>query len=380
MLIKSKDVIGLKVLTLENGEKIDDIKDVIYDPEKNKVVALLVDNKGWFKDAKVLLIEDIKSIGHDNVMIQSQFVLKNASDVENRVASIARHDTYLTNTKIVTENGNDLGQVTDIIFDSENGQVKEFEVTQGALNDLKSGRKTVRIEDIITVGKDATIVRGYMESDFGDQAQHQGIQGVINQTGGKIKDTAVDVKEKIQHLPEDERVKDTLGKVKEQAGHLKDTVTSTVEDVKTKMQDAKTDPNNQQKVNDVKDKVSEFGSKVKDTFTHTKEDITSKVSDLKDNTQKQISNTQDAMKDKKMNDATGQYLTKDIISKKDEFIGRKGSLVTHALLSKAENEGLLDQVYSNLTKENHSLNTGSVHNTTTTPSKLKVEGEIDLTK
>lgn len=93
-LLKGKNVIGLKVVTLNKGKNIHDVDEIVYDPHDHLVKALVVDEGGWFSDASVLLFEDVQSIGKDAVVIESDELVKKASDVHERINRIVRDDTY----------------------------------------------------------------------------------------------------------------------------------------------------------------------------------------------------------------------------------------------------------------------------------------------
>lgn len=82
--------------------------------------------------------------------------MRKPADAEPSVADIARHEHYLTQTRIITEKGVDIGSVNDIYF-NDSGDVKEIEV---------SDNKRIKIKDIITIGQDVTIVRDQNEDDF----------------------------------------------------------------------------------------------------------------------------------------------------------------------------------------------------------------------
>jgi uncharacterized protein YrrD len=210
MLVKGTDIIGSKIITVNEGKEIEDIDDIIYDPKDNRVKALLVAPGGVFSDAKVLLIEDAKGIGSDAVLVQSADSLKNAADIKEPVSSIAQGNTYLTQNKVVTEEGKNLGIITDVYFDNQTGQVEEFEVSQG-LEDIKSGKKKVKIADVITVGEDAVIVKGYTEEKVAQQAKTGGIQGKVSHDVEKIQKEAPKVvqqtREKTEELIEKSRAK-----------------------------------------------------------------------------------------------------------------------------------------------------------------------------
>jgi len=56
MHIKGSRLINKKVIAAGQGKELDTVKDVIYDPTMHKVRALLIDEGGWFSDARVIPI------------------------------------------------------------------------------------------------------------------------------------------------------------------------------------------------------------------------------------------------------------------------------------------------------------------------------------
>lgn len=189
MRVKGSDVIGAKVFTVDDGRLVEDIDDIIYNPKTNKVEALLVNPGGIFSEAKIILIKDARGIGKDAVLIQNDEVMKRTPDIPKDVAAIATKGAYLTENRMITESGVDLGKVVDILFDSENGIVEEFEVSQG-LKDVAIGRKHVKVSDIITVGKDALIVKGYTEKKIEEQAKKGGVVGAVRGGAKTIREEA----------------------------------------------------------------------------------------------------------------------------------------------------------------------------------------------
>ena len=307
MIVKATKIINNKVLTLNSGAEIAKVHDVIYDPRENKVKALVVDEGGWFSDAKVILISDVKNIGEDAVVIESEELIKKTSDVEQKVSNIANNNDFLTKTKIVTEDGKELGHVTDLFFDDKTGIVSQLEVSGGILENAKSGKKVIEIADIITIGHDATIVKKYTSEKFDQQSEQQGAQG-----------TVIAVKDKAKEL---------FDKTKEKTLDLKGKAEDSFAKIKQNVQDSEKQDNVKSKLNDVKDKVT-------GTVTDKKSELQGKISE-----------------DSK-NAALGQYLTKHIIGQNDEILAKPGDLVTHQVLNQAEASGMLDQVLKNTSKDN----------------------------
>lgn len=247
MIVKGTQVIGLPVMTLKTGQKIEDVDDVIYDSQENKVKALLVDKGGWFSDAKVILIDSIQNIGKDAVIVQDENAIKKASDVGEKVSHIAKDDTYLTKTKIITDIGTDLGHVTDIFFDDKTGIVTDLEVSEGFIKNMQSGKKKVKVSDIETIGEQATIVKAYTEEKFEQQANQQGVQGAIqgaknqapnildqakqkvSELGQKTKERTQELTQKAQQKTEEVKQSPQLQTAKDRLIQAKDTTKQNIE-------------------------------------------------------------------------------------------------------------------------------------------------------
>src|SRR5512140_2996739 len=66
---RARDIIGLPVVTFNRGSKIYDVADMILDPARPQVLALLVEEKAWLKSAKVIPFGYVSAIGPDAVVI-----------------------------------------------------------------------------------------------------------------------------------------------------------------------------------------------------------------------------------------------------------------------------------------------------------------------
>ncbi|HUV71401.1 MAG TPA: PRC-barrel domain-containing protein [Clostridia bacterium] len=184
MLIKASSLIGLKIISLRKGENLGEVNDVIYDPKNKKVRGLLLDEKGWFPEAKVIELKDIKNIGKDAVTVESAKVIKKASEIPDPVAGVSPTTAKLKKMNLVTESGTNLGKIADFTFDPETGAVDEFEITQGPIADLRYGRRQLAAADIIKVGVDNIIVAKSVEEKFKTQREKttEGITKEIQST------------------------------------------------------------------------------------------------------------------------------------------------------------------------------------------------------
>ncbi|MFZ1250530.1 MAG: PRC-barrel domain-containing protein [Candidatus Microsaccharimonas sp.] len=192
MIVSGKNVIGLKIVTIVDGTVIQTVDDVAYNPTTQRVEALLVDSGGLFSSAKAIDMDDVHNIGQDAVIVHDAGVIKPVGQLADSIHSISDANKYLVRTKVLTIEGLDLGTVNDLQFDSKTGEVDSIEVSQGAFK----SKKFVKPGDIVTVGKDATIVSTYTEEAFEQQAAETGVAGFINDTKAQLAETADAIKEK----------------------------------------------------------------------------------------------------------------------------------------------------------------------------------------
>lgn len=229
MLVKGTEVIGSKVFTIDDGRLVEDIDDVIYNPNTNRVEALLVSPSGIFSEAKLILLKNATGVGKDAVLIQNEDIMKSASEIPSNLSAIVTRGDYLTENRIITEAGVDLGKVVDILFDSQTGEVEEFIVSQG-LKDVATGRKYVKVSDIITVGHDAVIVKGYTEKTIAEQAKKGGIVGAATKGAETLKTRGPQYLERARI-----RAEELVQKAKEEAEYFKNRSVQAIQTTKPKL-------------------------------------------------------------------------------------------------------------------------------------------------
>lgn len=284
MLKKASSIIGLPIFTIREGRRIKKIEEVIYHPKQNKIVALLVDSGGWFSEPQFILFEDIAILGEDAVFVESTTVVKKSGQVQKDIDAIAKSEIYLTNSRILTEKGEELGKVSDIYFNISTGLVEEFEVSTSNGKNMPAKRR-IKISDIITIGQDATIVRTYADDTHYEQTtetefpQAQQAAGTTNGTSSTA---------------EEQKPGETGG-----------------EEVQ---------------VNNATEEGATEQMKIKSTLAKKK------------------------AIERHKKDVVGLYLMKNILTPDDKLLAKEGDMVTYKLLDLAEEAGVLEQVFNNVTQ------------------------------
>lgn len=313
-MIKALDCLGLDVITINEGQKLASVKDVIYDQGSQKVLAFLLDEGGMFVDPHVILISDVKKIGQDALMIETVEDIQSSANVDETIRSIALDKIFLTETKIVTTTGKSLGKVSDIYFDPLTGQVLEFELDLGISN-LASDKKRVKVEDVISIGQDATVVKAQVLEEVGIQKSFESVDKQADQL-------------KSQLLSFWQQIKDFF-KLATQNYQNNAPAPTNSQYFAHEISKAPSKP-------PIKKSLEQFNQQI----SLTREEIHSRYLQA----QKRID-------DKRKQDAIGKYLIKTIFSRNDEVLGTRGEIVTNKLMNLADKEGLIDQVVKNTTEE-----------------------------
>lgn len=192
---KGKELIGKTIVALDGGQKLDSVRDLVFDPQAGQLLALLIDEGGWFRAARVLPFTQIRSIGDDAVVVESHDAIVSASTLE-RVPEILADDNTLIGTTLMTTDGKNLGKLADLYFDEQTGRVVGYDVTGGVFADLATGRSFVPAPQTLNIGKDVAFV----PPEVADAMQEQvgGLQGALSSASQSISTAAGSVSESVK--------------------------------------------------------------------------------------------------------------------------------------------------------------------------------------
>jgi len=130
LLMTAAQINGLPVVTVHGGNDVAEVRDVIYSPEKGRLVGLTLNKRGFFSGRlrEVLPAESIHAIGRDAVMILDGSCLtapENAPDDVGRPAT----DRNVIGDDVLTEGGRSLGVVRDLaLLVGSTGEVVGYQI------------------------------------------------------------------------------------------------------------------------------------------------------------------------------------------------------------------------------------------------------------
>ena len=143
------------LISITNGEKLGEIKDLYFDSELTKVTAVLTGSEGGLFSRKDLAITrpDIQVYGVDAWLIAG-------ADTVARLENIADVDTFVTlsdlrGREIQTEGGTKIGIVGDVQLDAE-ARVLGFTLQTVHVQGPLAERKAIARSAIVNVGSKDT--------------------------------------------------------------------------------------------------------------------------------------------------------------------------------------------------------------------------------
>lgn len=335
---KGKELIGLPVITFSDGRKLGTIKDILVDPDQNRVIALLIDSGGWFSSAKVIPWTSIRTVGPDSIIIPDATAVIPAN-TDSYIRRIMDSKNVLSGTRVYTEDGRDLGTIGDMFLDDSSGQVEGYEVSGGLLNSTLKGKKFMPAPATITVGKDVAFV----PSSVGDEMEAQvgGLQGAAQQAGAH----AAELGDRTA-LRRDEQLRASIGRPVGQDVYADDGTAIALRGT-TLDEGAVSRAELYGKQNELLAAVG--AGSTNEALSQARDNLSGTFSSLKAKFDEVTAKQEEARQQRRLEYALGRPVTRVILNRQDEVILDTGQIVTNRAIEQAREAGvlnlLLDSVY-----------------------------------
>ncbi len=115
-LLRAGEIIGMPVVTIDGGEDVAEVKDVVYDGANHQLVGFTLNKRGWFRGtlSDVLDATQIAAIGDDAVMVASDTDVSAPVAAADSAALGGGGDAVLGNS-VITTDGTVLGTVSGVL-------------------------------------------------------------------------------------------------------------------------------------------------------------------------------------------------------------------------------------------------------------------------
>jgi uncharacterized protein YrrD len=186
---KGHSITGLQVITQDSGKDMGKVLDLIFDHDANQCLALVLREKSLLHSAQVVCYQHIVGIGKDAVIISAEDSVINPLD-DSRLRIVLEKDNHLSGTKIVSENGQQLGTFADAYIDEVTGKVVGYEVSSGFISDTMSGKRYIPATKTsqLRVGENVLIVPRDLLEEIQHQATHEpgGLKATLHSASERV--------------------------------------------------------------------------------------------------------------------------------------------------------------------------------------------------
>jgi len=181
-LRKSRKFISMPIISLEEGIQIGASKNIVVDPSKMEIAAIIIDQRGWFREQKIIPYTKVRSMGDDAITIDQSANVQRTMSLPHMLKLI-KENVNPIGVKVITESGTVLGVVDEYYIDEITGKIECFEISGKFLESLFKGKALMPAEHIRTLGSDIIVV------NEGTEKYLEKIDGGLNETIHNLKES-----------------------------------------------------------------------------------------------------------------------------------------------------------------------------------------------
>jgi uncharacterized protein YrrD len=157
VVLRARALEGHPIVTLA-GERVAEIKDVVFDSAKGRLIGFTLRSPGLFSRARhdTLPWSKVRSLGRDAVMVADEGALQ---DLHSLVGEGVPDDRNVLGNRVLTDTGVDVGEVVDVIIEVDRvANVVGYEVAASEALATGGQRVLIPLPDTIAVSGEHLIV------------------------------------------------------------------------------------------------------------------------------------------------------------------------------------------------------------------------------
>ncbi|USG64068.1 PRC-barrel domain-containing protein [Brevibacillus ruminantium] len=156
---KALDVIGMPVVSLETGEEIGIIRDILVDSGKWQVLGVLLSEQGWFQSGTYIPFDRIHAVGESCLTVSGIDAVTSLNHLAaSDPAGILTGKLKLKGKAVISASGDQLGRLEDVYFSADWEKIVGYELSNGWLADVTEGRKRLSVPPSVIIGEENLIV------------------------------------------------------------------------------------------------------------------------------------------------------------------------------------------------------------------------------
>lgn len=158
MLLSTKELIGIPVMSLQTGTEIAVTTELIIDQATLHILSYELDGPQLTETPSFLRVEDIRELSDIGFIVDSSDTLTILDDI---VVDIESYKTplHLEGMRVIDDQGKKLGKVEKAIMDTTTFTIKQIHVKQPLFRNLSDTNLLINRSQIIDIKKDHLVVR-----------------------------------------------------------------------------------------------------------------------------------------------------------------------------------------------------------------------------
>lgn len=157
MLKPISEVMGARLVDLDQGQTLGEIVNWVINPDEKKISALMVRPGGVFAKTLAISPVDIIEYGPRIVVVRNQNSLVPPAEIVH-LPKLIRHHQHLLGSVVATVSGKQLGNVEDILFETCDSTLQKIYVRPGVLGLLHQPDLIIGVDKIVTIKSTRIIV------------------------------------------------------------------------------------------------------------------------------------------------------------------------------------------------------------------------------
>ena len=157
-----KTILKRDVLAVKEGARLGSPKDILIDPRKQRVAALVLANQKTPHISTAISGSAVRSFSEDTLAIADVSAVQLGYQ-SPELLELLTEDTHFRGRDIFSTTGQNLGRVVDLSVD-EKGQVTGYRVARGLLRRLLRMTETIEPSAIRTAGEDTAVAKDAPEA------------------------------------------------------------------------------------------------------------------------------------------------------------------------------------------------------------------------
>lgn len=147
---------GLPVIAMAEGKQVGKVDDLVIDPDRKAVSWLRLHSGGLLGGERLWVsVEAVHGVGEDAVTINAEADARAPADAPEALALVKAKRGVIGN-KVITENGERLGEVRDYEFNPETFALTSLSVPPGM--NVVGEILTIPGDKVLTIGEDVIVV------------------------------------------------------------------------------------------------------------------------------------------------------------------------------------------------------------------------------